>query len=163
MKTPVKVVVTAIPSVGTCTLVPYERDMPFVTHSYKEVAHFIDTLDLAELPELRHHQFQEIFKTIALILSGSNLRAGVDFGIVLSGSHDSYTSINTDIKEQKKRRCVTLMDFCTCSKQDGGLSDCPFPNHFEMMLDELPIEESLHSNGKNIIFILFLGTYTPSY
>jgi hypothetical protein len=159
----IEVVVLEIPSLGTCTLVPSYKELHFRNHTYEAITCFAEALGLTELSELRHHQIQEVFKAVSYILSGSNLRKEVEFGIILSGAHDSYTSIYTDAvpQETKKRKCVTLMDFCTWNNKDGKLTDVPSPNHFEMILDELPVEENFNTPDKNILFTLFLGAYNP--
>lgn len=162
-QTDVEVVVLEIPKVGTCTLVPSYKELHFRSHTYEAITHFAEALGLVELGELRHHQIQEIFRTVSYILSGSNIRKEVEFGIILSGVHDAYTSIYTDVdpQETRKRKCVTLMDFCTWNNKKGVLTNAPSPNHFEMILDELPVEENFNSPDKNILFSLFLGAYNP--
>lgn len=162
VKYDIRITTIDIPLLGRCTLMPccYEF-LPSIMKTYTGVARLAKRLTLTELSELEHTQVQEIFRSISIFLSEGEVKPGTDVGIILSGIHEAYTSIDTDKDSHVKEQCVSLLDFCSWNKEGKTLSNGSFANYFEMLRDELPIDEHFDAADRNIMYCLFFGEHVP--
>lgn len=127
--------------------------------TYEKIELLAKAVSLTPLPELTHRQIQEIFKALSIFFSEGEVPAGIDLGVVLSGGHFSFVSIDTSDERLCMECCVTLLDFSTWSKTGQELTNRPFANYFEMFRDEIPAGEHFGITNRNILYCLFLGTY----
>lgn len=156
----VRVASIDIPSLGMCTLLPCNNELiPPRMRTYVEIEGFASTILLAPLPELTHSQFQEIFRSLSIFFSEGEVLAGAELGVILSGTHHSFVSIDTDSEAQDTEDCVTLLDFSSWNRKGKEITNRPFANYFEMVRDEVPAGENFDVTNRNILYCLFLGAH----
>lgn len=147
--------VVIIPSFGECTLLALNV-LPERLRNYRELNKTAKGLSLEEFPELRHHNLQEIFKTIVTHFSENNIDITTGITIWISGIHQAYSLINLSQKDQKTEECVTVMEIFICEKiktdRQGKLT-----GYVYMTLEEMPVILPKNIEGDDDIFCLFVG------
>ncbi len=156
----VRIATLDIPSIGMCTLLPCNYvHMPDEMRTYEKIEKLASAISLTALPELSHAQTQQIFGALSFFFSEEEVAARIGLGVVLSGIHFSFVSIDTSSESLCMEQCVTLLDFSTWNKKGKKLTNRPFANYFEMDRDEIPVNEHFSVTNRNIVYCLFLGTY----
>lgn len=140
-----------IPSIGKCTLFPSIDDLRDALNTYKALCEVAKHLGLGEIPTRSHEKTQEIFRILALTFSEVEED---EVRVLISGVHESYSSINTTKESIIRVTCVTAMDLYIYGKTLFNHKN-PFTHHIEMTLDEVPITEE--QKGEKPFYCLFLS------
>ncbi len=143
--------------IGECTLLPMNL-VPAEFRSYERMLATAQGLDLTEFGVLSLLEIQPIFKALSFALSERKVSKSESISVMLSGSHPAYPVIDTEIRNQQMEQCVTTMQFFFWNDMLSENNETLPPGPIDMQLDEIPIDECIENETKDMTYCLFLGT-----
>jgi hypothetical protein len=147
----------AVPGIGECTLLPMNL-VPAEFRSYERMLATAQGLDLTEFGVLSLLEIQPIFKALSFVLSERGVDAHESISVMLSGSHLAYPKIDIDLINQQMEQCVTTMQFYFWNDAFLENGEILLPGQIDMQLDEIPVNECIENETKDMTYCLFLGT-----